>query len=65
MLVHACRAYRFSEKIPSQVEIAVMQCLQELAGSQFGYTMHNWGPGTNGEAIERFEKWLKERATQL
>ncbi len=48
-------------EISSQLEVAVMQCFQELAGSHFGYYMHTWGPGNgkNSEAIEKFENWLK------
>lgn len=54
-------------EIPSQLEVAVMQCLHELADSHFGYNMHNWGPGQrkNSEAIETFEAWLKENGYLL
>ena len=54
-------------EISSQLEVAVMQCFQELAGSHFGYYMHDWGPGhdKNSKAIETFESWLKEEAKHL
>ena len=47
-------------EIPRQLEVAVMQSFREMAGSSFGYSMHNWGPGKrkNSEAIEKFENWL-------
>lgn len=49
-------------EILRQLEVTVMQCFREMAGSSFGYSMHNWGPGNrkNSEAIEKFENWLKD-----
>jgi hypothetical protein len=46
-----------------QDEVTVMQALAALAGEQFGYDMHNWGPGTprNQEAIRQFQDWMKTR----
>ncbi|UCF16780.1 MAG: hypothetical protein JSW59_04815 [Phycisphaerales bacterium] len=49
-------------EISSQLKVTVMQCFSEMAGSNFGYYMHKWGPGygRNSEAIEKFENWLKD-----
>jgi hypothetical protein len=46
-----------------QHEITVMQALAALTGQQFGYDMHNWGPGTprNQQAIRQFQDWMKTR----
>jgi len=54
-------------EISSQLEVAVMQCFHEMAGSTFGYHMHNWGPGhdKNRQAIEKFQSWLKQEGKRL
>ena len=46
-----------------QHEVTVMQSLAALTGQQFGYDMHNWGPGTPGnqQAIRQFQDWMETR----
>jgi hypothetical protein len=46
-----------------QHEVTVMQAIVALTGQQFGYDMHNWGPGTprNQQAIRQFQDWMKTR----
>ena len=50
-----------------QHEITVMQSLAALTGQQFGYDMHNWGPGTPGnqQAIRQFQDWMKTRGVPV
>jgi HEAT repeat protein len=50
-----------------QREITVMQSLAALTGQQFGYDMHNWGPGTPGnqQAIRQFQDWMKTRGVPV
>jgi hypothetical protein len=50
-----------------QREVTVMLALAALAGQQFGYDMHNWGPGTPGnwQAIVEFEVWMASRGVPV
>ncbi|MCX5676650.1 MAG: hypothetical protein NTX87_16770 [Planctomycetota bacterium] len=50
-----------------QNEITVMQALVALTGQQFGYDMHNWGPGTprNQQAIHQFQDWMETRGVPV
>ena len=50
-----------------QHEVTVMQALVALTGKQFGYDMHNWGPGTprNQQAIRQFEDWMATQGVPL
>jgi hypothetical protein len=53
------------DKLAEGHKVTVMQTMSKLAGSTFGYRLHNWGPGTsaNKQAIEKFEAWLRARQT--
>ena len=44
-----------------QDKVTVMQALSQLAGTNFNYDMHNWGP-SNTKAIKEFEAWLSQAA---
>jgi hypothetical protein len=48
-------------------EINVMLALEALSGRQFGYDMHNWGPGTPGNqrAIVEVEAWMASRGVPV
>jgi len=50
-----------------QHEVTVMQALVALTGKQFGYYMHNWGPGTPGnqQAIRQFQDWMETRGVPV
>jgi hypothetical protein len=50
-----------------QHEVTVMQAIVALTGTQFGYDMHNWGPGTSGnqQAIRQFQDWMKTRGVPV
>ena len=47
--------------------VTVMQALAALSGQQFGYDMHNWGPGTprNQQAIRQFQDWMETRGVPV
>jgi hypothetical protein len=47
--------------------VTVMQALAALTGQQFGYDMHNWGPGTprNQQAIRQFQDWMETRGVPV
>jgi hypothetical protein len=42
-------------------EVTILQSLQALAGSTFGYDQFQWGPDKNAAAIAKYEKWLNSR----
>jgi hypothetical protein len=48
------------DRIDAGQAVSVMQALHALAGSAFGYDLHNWGPTANRKAITRFETWLRQ-----
>jgi hypothetical protein len=45
--------------------VEVSQSLVALAGSNFGYDIHNWGPQQpkNAHAIEQFKQWIAQNVT--
>ncbi len=49
-------------QLDEQFKVTVMQAMSKLAGSNFNYYMHEWGPDrpANQRAIEKFEAWLQE-----
>ena len=51
------------DKLADGYRVTVMQGMSKMAGSTFGYSLHNWGPGTSGNkrAIEKFEAWLRTK----
>jgi HEAT repeat protein len=48
------------DRIDPGQAVTVMQALNALADSAFGYDMHNWGPTANAKALARFEAWLRQ-----
>ena len=51
------------DKLDEGYKVTVMQGMSKLTGSTFGYSLHNWGPGTsaNKQAIKKFEAWLRTK----
>lgn len=47
------------ERMDPGQAVTVMQALNALANSAFGYNLHEWGPAANSAAITRFENWLR------
>ena len=45
------------KQVSAQNEATVMQAFSVLAGTNFNYDMHNWGP-SNTQPIKAFEEWL-------
>lgn len=43
--------------------VTVIQALGALADTSFNYSLHQWGPDHNRQAIARFEAWLEQQAT--
>lgn len=49
------------DHLETGAQVTIMQALNALAESSFGYDMHNWGPPTNRKAIQEFTGWLEHR----
>ena len=51
------------DDVEAGYQVTVMQALQTLADTHFGYDMHSWGLKSkeNKEAVERFEAWLQDK----
>ena len=47
-----------------QDKVTVMQALSNLAGTNFNYDLHNWGP-SNTRPIRKFENWLNQTSAQF
>ena len=46
-----------AEQVDEQDKVPVMQALSKLAGTNFNYDLHHWGP-SNVKPIKEFEEWL-------